>query len=583
VAVFPSFRRLQGEADMDTDYAFKEEKKQRANSQDLSATQNRRLQTWLQAREAESQFRDFALGRSQQVLRESEEEKSKAAKKTREKPERSAQEKEAAHIFHAFRKKHAVDVLPHKQDAIGISPALVAEVNAFLDGKTPSLSHTPADAFRSNRLFVNSEDRKNMSRKEFVRGIEGKIAYLKKADILSMLEGQRMAENQGSLPSSFVTLFHALEQARIHEQSPQTRAEHKAMVLQELGESVSRTKEMPLTQQLKVALMYFWASDGREFPGYIDERVKQALEKMKAPMQVLLLEKENAHYAHILWPIFQDLETQSLEELQIGLFAKNLCTEHTCTIHESVPEAKSEKEKSFFQTFAHQVTSLLQYFSKEVQTPKASLDFHEDLRRALEQQLHTKDLATLPQEKILQVKLDALPPHVSKELLQRLRQLDEKPCDSLKNQARELLDNIQVGYLREELPGFFEVRKHESKNHFVVALRTPPDLLEQESRLKSMITLEQELLAEGDEQQVAQETMVVEVDELQQVSSLPFSKRRRGLRRLGSSHRRAKEQEEQKRKQDLLVDEIELKMQKNAREKQALFYYLATGQRYAPS
>lgn len=308
---------------MHTDYSLQQKAKQDRRSQDRRREGDFLFRVQHVQQSLQNEFRKLSFTGN----REKQQQEKKPEQEQKRNPRHfSPQDCEAAHISLAFQKKRGVDVLPlpqtpphlttHKGWAAGISPTVAAQVNAFLDGKLTSMDHIPANAFRPQRIFVDYHDRKSSSRKAFVACIDGEIVFLKKADMKSLFEGQRRALQEGSLATSWTTLFHALELARIHESSPPHElAEGKAQVKARVLELASSTQSLPLTKQLSLALLYSWATDGAELPGLNDGRVRSALEQTKPLVPDVLRGQGKILDSDGIWTCIKRLERESLKDL----------------------------------------------------------------------------------------------------------------------------------------------------------------------------------------------------------------------------------------------------------------------------
>ncbi len=241
-------------------------------------------------------------------------------------------EKEIAFISRVFSGNYNMEVLPSPSGgwACGISPAVAESVEQYLMGNKPDLSFLPAEALKPKQIFYDRDDLAKRPRDENLGVLRHEIGHALHSDYKLFFEGQRLAKDQGYLPSSWAYIHNALEDPWINniemKDSPVVREQMLAKYSASLPEIVEKIGTQPLTHQLGLNLIYYWATKGESIPTITDKSVLETFERIKPLADQFFKGKSSAENFELLktsiWPIYQGMEKKALDQESLKELAR---------------------------------------------------------------------------------------------------------------------------------------------------------------------------------------------------------------------------------------------------------------------
>lgn len=189
-----------------------------------------------------------------------------------------------AHLGRVFMRNYNVAVLPSNIWATGLDKKTEKEVEKYVKGERETLDDLPAEDFEVKKLLYDRNDVFKMDMDQIIGILRHEAGHAKYTDFRTMIEGQKIAKDQGHLPTSFWLMFEGLEDPRVNnlegEASPaidrQIRNSNSTMMEE-------RLKKRPITTEPKMFQfmlngVYYWLN-GRQIPG-VDKEVEKATESV---------------------------------------------------------------------------------------------------------------------------------------------------------------------------------------------------------------------------------------------------------------------------------------------------------------
>ncbi len=146
-----------------------------------------------------------------------------------------------AHIGRVFARNYQIDVMPSGQKGVWatvLNDDAAKEADRYIAGERPTIDDIPRDLFKPSAIVYDEEGARDMDMNEIMALLHHEAGHAKYTDFRGMIKGQKIAKDQGYLPSSFWTMFEGLEDPRVNslegEESPaidrQIRSAHERMM-----------------------------------------------------------------------------------------------------------------------------------------------------------------------------------------------------------------------------------------------------------------------------------------------------------------------------------------------------------------
>lgn len=238
-----------------------------------------------------------------------------------------------AHLGRVFVRRYDIQVLPSRQKglwATALDPKITQELQKYVMGQKDSLDDLPDESFEPKRILYDEQSAQEMSMEDITAILRHEAGHVKYTAFKLMFEGQRMAKDQGSLPTSFWLMFEGLEDPRVNnlegEESPaidkQIRSSNSKMLQEKLTEGPLSQK--PLMLQFAYNAYHVWLNgepapqfDGKDV-GRLTEAARPLIEQYFQNTDVeqrRLLQKQ-------IWEIAKELEKKEIEQEEQRQMAK---------------------------------------------------------------------------------------------------------------------------------------------------------------------------------------------------------------------------------------------------------------------
>lgn len=220
-------------------------------------------------------------------------------------------------------KSYDVEVIPSPSGgwSVEIHPDAARFGKEFVAGLRSTLRDLPEETFKPKRIFYDIKSLLGASEEEVLLRLRHQVGRIQYCDIRHYFEGQKIAKDQGALPSSWLSLQNALDECWVDTResidSEDTRGKIVALNKDRITETRLRINNEPLTRQFTESLRYYWANN-KIMPDIKNQEVRAALDKARPEIEKYFYSKTHADAFKILtktiWPIFKALENSAKRE-----------------------------------------------------------------------------------------------------------------------------------------------------------------------------------------------------------------------------------------------------------------------------
>lgn len=232
------------------------------------------------------------------------------------------------HLARVFSRNYGLKVMPSGKKglwACGIDKKVEPEVMKYVQGQRETLDDLPAEAFEPKRILYDESAIEDKKLSEITPILRHEASHAKRTDFRLMFEGQRMAKDDGFLPTTFWIMWEGMEDPRISNiEGRESRAIDAAIRKADVGELEKRLAEKPIGEypmimQFAYNSLNHWLRgesigelEGTEV-GEIFEKAKPLISQY---MQNTDLEQRRGLQEQI-WDIVKEIETKSKEKEEL--------------------------------------------------------------------------------------------------------------------------------------------------------------------------------------------------------------------------------------------------------------------------
>lgn len=230
-----------------------------------------------------------------------------------------------AHLGRVFVGHYDIQVLPSRQKglwATTLDPKITQELQKYVIGQRDSLDDLPDESFEPKRILYDEQSAQEMSMDDIIAILRHEAGHAKYTAFKLMFEGQRMAKDQGYLPTSFWLMFEGLEDPRVNtlegEESPAIDKQIRTSNAKQLQERLTEgpLSQKPIMLQFAYNAYHSWLH-GELIPelngtdiGRVTEVARPLIEQYFQNTDVeqrRLLQKQ-------IWEIAKELEKKEIEQ-----------------------------------------------------------------------------------------------------------------------------------------------------------------------------------------------------------------------------------------------------------------------------
>jgi hypothetical protein len=448
-------------------------------------------------------------------------------------------------IARVFSRNYDLDVLPSPDGGwrCAIDPKAAAAIEQFIDGKKGSLKDMPAELFRPKQIFYDSGDVATAPEDEVMGVLRHEVGHAIHTDFRLFFEGQRLAKEQGYLPSGWANIQNALEDPWINNleiaDSDVVRENMTKRYAAKLPEVVAKIDTLPLTRQIGLNIIHHWLT-GQNIPTLKDKRVLEVFEKIKPHAEKYFHgESAQANFDTLLqniWPDYREVETKALNDEELKELARRASNSDfgqsslgngeqssdaqgraggstdDSGIKNAWSKIRSAVEKFLGQIGGSKKTEDQKDLEKGLEG-KTDGDLKNDLRKELkkqsdelekideELQKNGEKTGNVPED----ISLEKLSPELKEKLEELRRELAPELKEKLEQQARKNLDEKQSQALKESGSSFLETEVDPKTGDRQFRLRKAPSQ-PQARQIKKNVAQLMEASEAADAQELAEQT-----------------------------------------------------------------------------
>ena len=228
-----------------------------------------------------------------------------------------------AFIGRVFSRNYNLDVLPAPQGgwAAGINPKSAREIEKYILGQVESIDDVPDEAFHPTQLFYDRDDLRYAPEQEILGVLRHEVGHLNHTDYALFFQGQRLAREEGYLPTSWANIHNALEDPWINnreiEDSEVVRQQMQRYYAARTPEILEKVNSQPVTRQLGLNIIYYWLH-GENIPTLENQEVLKRFEAIRPAVDKYFggtnAEENFRTLRDEIWPTYTELEQKATED-----------------------------------------------------------------------------------------------------------------------------------------------------------------------------------------------------------------------------------------------------------------------------
>lgn len=205
--------------------------------------------------------------------------------------------------------------------ACGMDGEDVELIDKYVKGKIKTIDELPPETLKPKVIYCDLDDLANWPDKRIMGVTQHEISHALYTDYKLFFEGQRMAADQGSLPSTWASVWNALEDPWINNKrsadSDAVRAAMTELYAHWIEDTQAKFENVPLASQLGLNIIHHWAT-GSDIPQIKDETVLRKWGEIK-PYAEQYFNGQSARENYDLlnnhiWPVVKDLEAKDVQD-----------------------------------------------------------------------------------------------------------------------------------------------------------------------------------------------------------------------------------------------------------------------------
>ena len=231
-----------------------------------------------------------------------------------------------------FSNQAGMQVLPSPDGtwACSVSAEATTLVEQYFQGELQSLRDYPVELFRPVRIFYAPEDLESDPEPVVLGTLWHEVGHALFTDFRLFYEGQRIAQDDGYLPSSWGLLANGLEDPWVNvkvSELTEVAAEQIVAMYRYHAERVSdKIKTAPLGAQFALNCPYYWFT-GENLPG-LDPVVATVFAQLRPHIDAYFVgdspESNFELLKNEIWPVFKQLEDKQLQEAKKKALSKRI-------------------------------------------------------------------------------------------------------------------------------------------------------------------------------------------------------------------------------------------------------------------
>lgn len=238
-----------------------------------------------------------------------------------------------AQIARFFAKDYGLELLPADGNFWGVRlPQRISELGArYLQGDISAFDGLADDEFRPRVLLYDRAMLESGDENRTLARLRSEAGRIKYCNFKSYFEGQLLAKQNGSLPSTWLTLHNMIDRCRVDTLTANgDKQAHESLVTlfkDELDSARENIRSQPLTRQFAENIRFYWAY-GRSMPELKSSEVLTRFERVKGSLLSCLKSTDSKSVFEAIrseiWPQFVELEDIADSEERIRIVTRKI-------------------------------------------------------------------------------------------------------------------------------------------------------------------------------------------------------------------------------------------------------------------
>ncbi len=372
-----------------------------------------------------------------------------------------------AWIARVFSRTYSLTVVPseHGGWSAGLDNEHLEEVEKYVMGQRPTLDGLPNSTFHPTQIHYDEKEVATKPEDEVLGVLRHEVGHVNNTDYRLFLEGQRWAQEQGVLPSTYAMAINYPEDVWVNireiEDSTVVEQQMKTRYAASTAEIIPHVSTQPITHQLGLNVIYYWLT-GENLPTLKDERVRSAFEQIKPALEEYFYGATPADnhklFREKIWPTFKVLEAQAQKDEAKDQIKQNLQQEQKGQGQGQQGQGQERRGQGKGQQSGEEIGN----------NPgrEATQKLPQDLKRELEKSLRGGQQGGSEDQQP-----GELSPEQEAALEKAIEQLPEDLKQRLMAKAREELDRKQSETLNKELPKLLRMEKDQKTGEYKAHLK----------------------------------------------------------------------------------------------------------------
>jgi hypothetical protein len=429
-------------------------------------------------------------------------------------------------IARVFSRNYDLTVVPSPMGgwACSLNPRAVEGIEKYLRGEITSMDEIPDEEFRPKQILYDAKEIVDRPEDEVIGIIRHEVGHANNTDYKLFIKGQRLAMDEGYMPTSWAEIFNALEDPWVNNKeiagSDVVREKIGKLYEGWIEEVDANINTQPVTRQLGLNIIHHWLT-GENIPSLKDKKVLDTFEKIKPHAEeyfkAATAQDNFDNLKNNIWDTYKELESKAIDDEKLKELARQLGDSDLGKPQEPQEGGKGQgsgqqQDKGLLSKIRKSLglggdeegegepSQEKQNLEREAQS-KAGSDLKKKLAKELgQQEKEQKDVgekleqqgkegAGLPED----IDLSKLPQDVREALEKIAEQLSEQAKRELEKEAKENLDKKQAQDAKKHQPKSFEMKKDKKTGQYVATPKRAPSEKEIEKIKEQIEEFNQEI------------------------------------------------------------------------------------------
>ena len=406
-------------------------------------------------------------------------------------------------IARVFSRNYAMDVYPSPDGGWSCGFAggdeIMEEVEKFMAGEVPNLDHVAQEKWQPKRIHYDVKDiEEGMSEDQVLGVMRHEIGHAKNTDFKLLIEGQKMALDEGYLPSSYAQGWNSCEDPWVNNKeigdSETVREKMTDLYRKWLPETRDHINTQPASHQLGLNIIHYWLTN-ESIPTLKDKEVLDLFDGIRSAVDEYFEADTPAESQKVfrekIWNTFKKLEKKSIEQEKQKEMMRRASGSTLGGEQGGGAEGKGQGEEQSMIDKIRQKLGLGKSKGKQGGQPQGQLQpggtggetdpkTKEEIKKEMERQekaakarkeKRDKEVGSdeeLPED----IDLTDVPPELLKKIQEAIDALTPEQKKELEKKATEALDKKQADAANKKMPKGIQMEKDPDTGKFIPKVAT---------------------------------------------------------------------------------------------------------------